>query len=72
MVNRNELKRNLNPHKEAKMAMWLWSEEYANQHGGSMTFYDRLDDYRKRLCKQAVDEIEKINWRANSRENDYE
>lgn len=28
--------RNLNPHAEARLAMALWDQEYANQRGGSM------------------------------------
>lgn len=52
--------RNLNPHAEAKMAMWLWGAEYAAQGGGSMDFWDRLSDSRKRVAKNAVDDILEI------------
>jgi len=49
--------RDLHPHAEARFAMWKWSSEYARKGLGSMGFYDQLNDYRKRLCKDAVDEI---------------
>lgn len=55
---RARTQRNLNPHAEARLAMWLWSYEYANeQHGGSMDFWDSLSEHRKHLCVRAVDEI---------------
>lgn len=60
--------RNLHPHAEARLAMALWSEEYAfKQKGGSMDFWDSLSQSRKRLCKDIVDgifEAAKENGRA--------
>lgn len=51
-------RRNLNPHAEARMAMCLWSYEYAHkQRGGSMDFWDSLDDHRKSICVHAVDDV---------------
>lgn len=51
-------KRNLNPHAEARMAMVIWSHEYAyEQSGGSMDFWDSLSEGRKRQAKELVDEI---------------
>ena len=47
-------KRNLNPHAEARLAMLMWGKEYSEQHGGSMDFWDRLSESRKRLCKEQV------------------
>ena len=44
-----------------------WADEYARKGLGSMTFYDQLSDYEKRLCKDVVDQIESISWRANLR-----
>lgn len=43
-------RRNLNPHAEAVLAMTIWGREYAAQNGGSMDFWDSLDDSRKRIC----------------------
>ena len=49
--------RNLNPHAEAQAAMYLWGADYARQRGGSMDFWDRLPDFKKRLCQQLVTDI---------------
>lgn len=51
--------RNLRPHAEARLAMAIWSYEYASPHqrGGSMDFWDSLDPARQRLCKDTVDGI---------------
>jgi len=58
MDDRERAARNLNPHAEAIAAMYLWSYEYAHkQRGGSMDFWDNLDDRRKRLCKEMVEKI---------------
>jgi len=43
--------RNLNPHREARLAMLVWAEEYTAHLGGSMDFWDSLDDNRKNLCR---------------------
>jgi len=61
-------RRNLNPHAEARLAMALWSHEYAfEQRGGCMDFWDGLTPSRQRLCTEVVsgilDAIEK-NGRA--------
>jgi hypothetical protein len=37
MTKDEQIKRNLNPHKAAIAAMWLWGEEYSKQGGGSTT-----------------------------------
>ena len=34
--------RNLDPHRPARCAMWLYGERYKNQSGGSMDFWDNL------------------------------
>ena len=49
--------RNLNPHAEARAAMWLYGKRYSEQGGGSMDFYDRLSDYEKDCCKRLVDDV---------------
>lgn len=48
-------RRNLNPTQEAKIAMIVWSDEYAAQKGGSMDFWDRLSDDRKLIVKMVLD-----------------
>ncbi len=50
--------RNLNPHKPARAAMWLWSEKYAKQGGGSMDFWDSLSEVEKDMCRRMVSDIE--------------
>ena len=55
---REQARRDLNPHKPARFAMWKWSDEYARLGLGSMGFWDRLDDRRKELSRRAVAEIE--------------
>lgn len=49
--------RNLNPHAEARLAMVIWSAEYAAQDGGSMDFWDGLPEWRKRLCAELVNDV---------------
>lgn len=56
--------RNLHPHKEARLAMIVWGEEYARQMGGSMDFYDSLSDSRKEDLAKWLDEIEKAHHAA--------
>lgn len=51
--------RNLNPTLEARAAMIVWGRIYSEQKGGSMDFWDSLNDYNKRICKLVVEEIEK-------------
>lgn len=50
-------RRNLNPHAEARLAMELWSEEYAAQRGGSMDFWDGLSPRCKTQCARLLDDI---------------
>lgn len=58
MTDRERTRRNINPHAEARLAMAMWSHEYAyKQNGGSMDFWDGLDASRKRICVEVVDGI---------------
>ena len=57
MTEIKRMQRNLNPHAEARMAMWLYAKEYSQQRDGSMDFWDKLDVRRKRLCREAVNQI---------------
>jgi hypothetical protein len=51
-------RRNLHPHAEARLAMALWSHEYAfEQKGGSMDFWDSRTPSQKRLCADIVTAI---------------
>lgn len=52
--------RNLNPTPEARVAMIVWGREYAAQRGGSMDFWDSLDDERKARCLHVVDALKEI------------
>lgn len=47
-------KRNLNPTPEAVVAMWLYGQEYSQQIGGSMDFWDKLSEGRKQSCRDIV------------------
>lgn len=49
--------RNLNPTAPAIVAMIVWGKEYSQQMGGSMDFWDGLDDDRKRRCELVVKEL---------------
>lgn len=49
--------RNLNPHAEAVVAMNLYAQQYADQNGGCMDFWDKLEPGRKQRCKALVDRI---------------
>ncbi len=50
--------RNLNPHKFAVAAMWLYGRQYADQRGGSMDFWDSLSISEKSNCQRMVIDIE--------------
>jgi hypothetical protein len=52
-------KRNLNPHKAAVAAMYLWGAAYSRQNGGSMDFWDSLRESDKETCRSLVKAIEK-------------
>jgi len=49
--------RNLNPHKAAKAAMWIWNERYMAFGGGSMDFWDSLSESEKQIARTCVKEI---------------
>ena len=44
-------KRNLNPTLEARVAMIIWGQEYSQQSGGSMDFWDNLNEDRKQTVR---------------------
>lgn len=49
--------RNLDPHRPAKCAMWLYGERYSKQGGGSMDFWDRLSESDKKTCRRMANDI---------------
>jgi len=67
MKNYPDQTRNLNPHKEAVVAMTMWGCEYANSGGGCMDFWDQLDKSRKRRCKALVDRLEEASKRTREK-----
>lgn len=51
-------RRNLHPHAEALLAMALWPHDYAHkQRGGSMDFWDKLPEEKKRYCRDTVSAV---------------
>lgn len=58
MTEQERAQRNLHPHAEARLAMCLWSHEYAHeQRGGSMDFWDSRTSSQQRLCSDIVDDV---------------
>jgi hypothetical protein len=52
-----EAKRNLEPTAPAIVAMTLWCHRYAAQRGGSMDFWDTLNESEKQQCVRIADQI---------------
>lgn len=50
-------KRNLNPIPEAVIAMLIWGEEYSEQRGGSMDFWDSLSYRTQEQCREMLEKI---------------
>ena len=50
-------RRNINPTAAAVIAMNLWGARYAAQRGGSMDFWDSLDDADKKRCIEIVRDV---------------
>lgn len=50
----NDQHRNLNPTKEAQVAMIIWGSQYSQQYGGSMDFWDGLSHDRQQRCRLVV------------------
>lgn len=49
--------RNLDPHRPARCAMWLFCEQYSSQKGGSMEFWDKLSESDKNMCRRMSEQI---------------
>lgn len=52
-----QAQRDLTPHREARMAMWLWSADYATSGLGSMAYWDSLSEAARNTARRAVAEI---------------
>jgi hypothetical protein len=50
-------RRNLHPHRSARMAMYLYGSRYAAQNGGSMDFWDKLTESEKQTCRECVEKL---------------
>lgn len=50
---------NLNPHKAAVAAMYIYGAAYAKQGGGSMDFWKSLPPSQQDVCRRLVKAIEK-------------
>jgi len=57
MTNYPDQTRNLNPTKEARVAMIIWCDEYSKQGGGSMDFWDSLSPERQKRCVSVVEAL---------------
>ena len=47
-------KRNMNPHKAAVVAMWIYGKEYADQYGGIMDDWDKLPESKRDVCRRLL------------------
>lgn len=55
------------PHKEAIIAKWIYDDEGRVGEGEEISytkFYKNLDEFEKRVCKKAVDEVLEAEGRA--------
>lgn len=57
MSKEERTRENLNPHRPAKAAMWLFGSRYANYTGGSIDFWESLSDTDRAICRRLVDDI---------------
>ena len=58
LTERERNRRNLNPHKAALIAMWLYARRYASQGGGSMDFWGKLSKAEQQTCRECVKRLE--------------
>lgn len=49
--------RNLDPHRPARCAMWLYADRYTSQRGGIMDFWDKLSESDKATCRRMAEQI---------------
>ncbi len=49
--------RNLNPHKPAVAATWIWNERYMASGTGAMEFWDSLSESEQVIARKCIDEI---------------
>ena len=67
MNEQERTRRNVNPHKEALFAMYVWGRKYSQQSGGCMDFWDSLSNGDKRICVEGVDTILNTSHRVANR-----
>ena len=53
------MNRDIDPHKAARAAMWLFGSDYAASGLGSMGYWTTLNKYRQAMCREMVAEIER-------------
>lgn len=53
------MNRDLDPHKAARAAMWMYAADYVRSGLGSMGYWGSLTMYQKSMCRQMVAEIER-------------
>jgi len=56
---KEEIHRDLNAHREARLARLLYNNEYAAQRGGQHTFWKGLSKGEKQTVRECLDELEK-------------
>jgi hypothetical protein len=52
-----QMQRDLNPHKGAVAAMWIYHERYAKQALGSMGFWGSLKPYERDVCMDLLERL---------------
>ena len=55
---RADAMRDLDPHKPARAAMWIFGDRYAKSGLGSMGFWDSLHESEKNIARECVTTIE--------------
>ncbi len=61
-----QAQKDMNAHREARLAAWMFSERYGEQRGGLDTFWHNLPESDKGMIRRCLDEIEK--WPREERE----
>ena len=61
--------RNLDPHRPARCAMWLYNDQYRKQKGGSMDFWDKLSSSEKNNCRSMAEQISCTRPESNDERN---
>lgn len=51
-------RRNLNPTAPAIVAMYKWTDRYAEQNGGTMDFWDTLSEREHKFCIECAEKVQ--------------